>query len=65
VHADAALRFNVSIGLYLVAIVRPARLLADLPDTVQVVPFLSFCNRLLFTAIAIQRAVTGQTVTIQ
>jgi uncharacterized Tic20 family protein len=46
-HSAAALRFNVSIALYLVAIVGAARLLAGSPFTVQVVPFLLFCNRLI------------------
>jgi uncharacterized Tic20 family protein len=68
-HTAAALRFNVSIAIYLVAIVAAARLLTGSPYTVQLVPFLLFCNLLIafnwliFTAIAIQRGATGQTFT--
>jgi uncharacterized Tic20 family protein len=68
-HAAAALRFNLSVAVYLVAIVAAARLLTGSPYTVQLVPFLLFCNLLialnwlLFTAIAIHRAATGQTFT--
>jgi uncharacterized Tic20 family protein len=68
-HATAALRFNLSVALYLVAIVVVMRLLAGSPYTVQVVPFLLFLNLLtalnwlMFTAIGAQRAVTGQLFT--
>jgi uncharacterized Tic20 family protein len=68
-HATAALRFNLSVAVYLVAIVVVMRLLAGSPYTVQVVPFLLFLNLLtalnwlMFTAIAAQRAVTGQLFT--
>jgi uncharacterized Tic20 family protein len=68
-HAAAALRFNVSVALYLVAIIGSMRLLAGSPYTVQFVPFLLFLNLLtalnwlMFTAIGAQRAVTGQLFT--
>jgi uncharacterized protein len=69
-HALAALRFNVSVAVYLVAIVAGLRLTATgSPYTVQAVPFLFFCNLLIafnwlvFTAIGAQRAATGQTFT--
>jgi uncharacterized Tic20 family protein len=68
-HATAALRFNVSVAVYLVAIVALMRLLTGSPYTVQVVPFLLFLNLmialnwLMFTAIGAQRAATGQQFT--
>ena len=68
-HLRAALAFNVSIALYLVAIVATLRLTAGSPYTVQLVPFLLFVNMLLafnwlvFTGIAMHRAGTGQLFT--
>jgi uncharacterized Tic20 family protein len=66
-HAVAALRFNVSVAIYLGAIVLGLRLTAGSPYTIQFVPFLLFLNLLvafnwlMFTAIAVHRAATGQT----
>jgi uncharacterized Tic20 family protein len=68
-HAVAALRFNLSVALYLGLIVGGLRLTAGSAYTVQVVPFMLFVNMLIafnwliFTAIAIQRAATGQLFT--
>jgi uncharacterized Tic20 family protein len=68
-HALAALRYNASIALYLGAIVLALRLTAGSPYTVQFVPFLLFLNLLiafnwlLFCAIAVNRAATGQEFT--
>jgi len=65
-HAVAALRFNLSVALYLALIVAALRLLTGSPYTVQVVPFLLFLNMLIafnwliFTAIGMQRAGTAQ-----
>jgi uncharacterized protein len=65
-HAVAALRFNLSVALYLVLIVAGARLTTGSPYTVQVVPFLLFLNMLIafnwliFTVIGMQRAATAQ-----
>ena len=68
-HLRAALAFNVSIALYLAAIVATVRLTAGSPYTVQLVPFLLFVNMLLafnwlvFTLIAMHRAATSQLFT--
>jgi uncharacterized Tic20 family protein len=68
-HAGAALRFNASLALYLGLIIAGLRLTAGSPYTVQLVPFLLFVDMLLafnwivFTAIAMQRAGTGQSFT--
>jgi len=68
-HGRAALRFQLSLALYLVAIVAVARMSSSLPGGVQLVPFLLFLNLmlllnwLLFAVIAIHRAATGQTFT--
>jgi uncharacterized protein len=65
-HAVAALRFNLSVALYLVLIVAGLRLTTGSPYTVQVAPFLLFLNMLvafnwlIFTAIGMQRAATAQ-----
>jgi uncharacterized Tic20 family protein len=69
-HALAAVRFNLSVTVYLAVIVAALRLTATgSPYTVQAVPSLFFCNLLIafnwlvFTAIGAQRAATGQTFT--
>jgi uncharacterized Tic20 family protein len=68
-HGRAALRFQLSLALYLAAIVGTMHLTAGTPAGVQLVPFLLFLNLmlalnwLLFAAIAIHRAATGQTFT--
>ena len=68
-HATVALRFNVSIALYLAVIVFGLRVLAGSPYTVQLVPFCLFLtiliafNWLVFTLIGAQRAGSGQTFT--
>jgi uncharacterized Tic20 family protein len=68
-HAAAALRFNLSIALYLGVLVGGLRLLAGSPYTVQLVPFALFVNLvlalnwLIFMLVGAHRAVTGQTFT--
>jgi uncharacterized Tic20 family protein len=68
-HALAALRFNLSIALYLAAIVAGVRLATGTPYLSQLVPFLLFCNLILalnwlvFTAIGAVRAYEGQLFT--
>jgi uncharacterized Tic20 family protein len=68
-HARAALRFNVSIALYLAATVVAMRTLVGHPWSVQLVPFCLFLtiflafNWLAFTLIAAPRAGSGQTFT--
>ncbi|HWT26053.1 MAG TPA: DUF4870 domain-containing protein, partial [Solirubrobacteraceae bacterium] len=68
-HAAAALRFNLSVAVYLALIVAGLRLSTGSAYTVQVLPFLLFVNMiiafnwLVFTAIAMQRAATGQLFT--
>jgi uncharacterized protein len=68
-HALAALRFNLSIALYLGAIVAAMRLASGTPYLVQVVPFLLFVNLILafnwlvFSAIGAVRAYEGQLFT--
>jgi uncharacterized Tic20 family protein len=65
-HARAAVRFNVAVAVYLVVIAVGLRVTAGSPYTIQFVPFLFLLNLLLafnwlvFTAIAVQRAATGQ-----
>jgi uncharacterized Tic20 family protein len=65
-HARAALRFNAAFALYLGGIVLGLHVMPGSPYTIQLVPFLFFLNLLLafnwlvFTAIAVQRAATGQ-----
>ena len=62
----SALRFNLSVAIYLGAIVATLRLTAGSPYTVQLVPFLLFLNLLIafnwlvFAAVGMQRACTGQ-----
>lgn len=68
-HAVAALRFNASVALYIGLILAGLRLTTGSPYTVQFVPFLLFLNLLVafnwlvFTAVAMQRAGTGQEFT--
>jgi uncharacterized Tic20 family protein len=68
-HAAAALRFNLSVALYTGAIWAAAALIAIGPYTVQVIPFLVLAsllvtlNWVLFTAVAVHRAATGQSFT--
>lgn len=65
-HADAALRFNVSVAVYLALILGAVQLTAGSPYTVQAIPFLLFVNLLLafnwlvFLIIAAHHAATGQ-----
>jgi uncharacterized Tic20 family protein len=68
-HGRAALRFQCSLAVYLAAIVGSLHLLQGTLVAVQLVPFLLFLNLmlvlnwLLFAAVAIHRAATGQTFT--
>jgi uncharacterized Tic20 family protein len=68
-HGRAALRFHCSVAVYLAAIVATAHLLQGTLVLVHVVPFLLFLNllivlnALLFAAVGIHRAATGQTFT--
>jgi uncharacterized protein len=68
-HAAASLRFNLSVAVYLLAIVGGMRLAAGSPYLVQLVPFLLFVNLLValnwlvFSAIGAVRALEGQTFT--
>ena len=68
-HGRAALRFQVSLALYLAAIVLVMNLLEGSLVAVQFVPFLLFLNlvlvlnAVLFAIVAIYRAATGQTFT--
>jgi uncharacterized Tic20 family protein len=68
-HGRAALRFQLSIALYLAAIVLVMNLLEGSIVAVQFVPFMLFLNLILvlnavlFAIIAIHRAATGQTFT--
>ena len=68
-HGRAALRFHCSVVVYLAAIVGCAHLLEGTLVLVQLVPFLLFLNlmivlnALLFAAVGIHRAATGQTFT--
>jgi len=68
-HGRAALRFQLSLAVYLVAIVGAMHLAEGSVVRVQLVPFLFFLNLMLvlnwlmFTIIGIHRAATGQTFT--
>jgi uncharacterized Tic20 family protein len=68
-HALAALRFNLSIALYLGMIVLAMRIVTGTPYLVQAVPFLLFVNLILafnwlvFSAIGAVRAYEGQLFT--
>jgi uncharacterized Tic20 family protein len=68
-HGRAALRFHCSLALYLAAIVGSVHLLQGTLVLVHVLPFLLFLNLmlvvnwLLFAAVGIHRAATGQTFT--
>jgi uncharacterized Tic20 family protein len=68
-HGRAALRFQLSLALYLAAIVLVMNLLEGSVVAVQFVPFLLFLNlalvlnAALFAIVAIHRAATGQTFT--
>ena len=68
-HGRAALRFQVSLVVYLAAIVGAMHLAEGSVVRVQLVPFLFFLNLMLvlnwlmFTIIGIHRAATGQTFT--
>jgi uncharacterized Tic20 family protein len=65
-HALEAVRFDLSIALYLAVIVATLRTVGGGPYTVQLVPFALFVslllvlNWLMFTAMAAHRAATGQ-----
>ena len=68
-HGRAALRFQLSLALYLAAIVGAMHLTTGTMWAVQLAPFLLFVNLMLilnwvlFAAIGIHRATTGQTFT--
>jgi uncharacterized Tic20 family protein len=68
-HAVAALRFNLSVALYLGLIIGCLQLVTASPYLLQAVPFLLFLNMvvafnwLVFMAIGAQRAATGQLFT--
>jgi len=68
-HGRAALRFHVSLMIYIAAIVGAMHLTTGTMWAVQLAPFLLFVNLvlilnwLLFAAIGIHRAATGQTFT--
>jgi uncharacterized Tic20 family protein len=68
-HAVAALRFNLSVAVYLGLIAAVAQLVPSSAYTVQLVPFLMFVNMLLafnwlvFIGIGVHRAATGQLFT--
>jgi uncharacterized Tic20 family protein len=68
-HGRAAFRFHCSLALYLAAIVGSAHLLQGTLVLVQLVPFLLFLNLMLvlnwlmFAAVGMRRAATGQTFT--
>jgi uncharacterized Tic20 family protein len=68
-HGRAALRFQVSLAVYLVAIVGAMHLTQGSLVRVQLAPFLLFLNLmlvlnwLLFAIVGIHRAATGQTFT--
>ena len=68
-HGRAALRFHLSLAVYLAAIVGSLHLLQGTLVAVQLVPFLFFLNLmlvlnwLLFAAIGIHRAAKGETFT--
>ena len=68
-HGRAALRFHLSLAVYLAAIVGTMHAFAGTLVGVQLLPFLLFVNLmlalnwLLFAAIGIHRATTGQAFT--
>jgi uncharacterized Tic20 family protein len=68
-HGRAALRFQLSLALYLAAIVGGMHLAQGSILRVQLVPFLLFLNLMLllnwlmFAMIGVHRAATGQTFT--
>jgi uncharacterized Tic20 family protein len=68
-HGRAALRFQLSLAVYLAAIVALMHLTKGSLVAVQLVPFLLFVNLILvlnwilFAIVAIHRAATGQTFT--
>jgi uncharacterized Tic20 family protein len=68
-HGRAALRFQLSLALYLAAIVGIMHLASGSPLRVQLVPFLLFLNLMLvlnwvlFALIGMHRAATGQLFT--
>lgn len=68
-HGVAALRFQLSLALYLATIVGVLELIRGTVIAVQFVPFLLFLNLLLvlnatlFAIVAIHRAANGQTFT--
>jgi len=68
-HGRAALRFQLSLALYLAAIVGVMHLASGSLLRVQLVPFLLFLNLMLllnwvlFALIGMHRAATGQTFT--
>jgi len=68
-HGRAALRFQLSIAVYIAAIVTLMHVTQGSWVTVQLVPFLFFLNLmlllnwLLFAIVGIHRAATGQTFT--
>jgi uncharacterized Tic20 family protein len=68
-HGRAALRFHLSLAVYLAAIIGALELTRGTVVAVQLIPFLLFLNLmlvlnwLLFAAMGIRRAATGQTFT--
>ena len=68
-HGRAALRFHLSLAIYLAAIVASMHLMQASMVRVQLLPFLLFLNLMLvlnwvmFAAVAVHRAATGQTFT--
>ena len=68
-HGRAALRFQLSLALYLAAIVAAMHLTAGSLLRVQLTPFLLFLNLMLllnwalFAVVGMHRAATGQTFT--
>jgi uncharacterized Tic20 family protein len=68
-HGRAALRFHLSLAVYFAAIVGVLELTRGSLVAVQLIPFLLFLNLmlvlnwLLFAAVAIHRAATGQAFT--
>jgi uncharacterized Tic20 family protein len=68
-HGRAALRFHVSLAVYFAAIVGLLELTRGTLVAVQLVPFLFFLNlmlllnALLFAAVGIHRAASGETFT--
>jgi uncharacterized Tic20 family protein len=68
-HGRAALRFHLSVAVYFAAIVGIMHATAGSVVAVQLVPFLLFLNLMLvlnwlmFAAVGMRRAATGQTFT--